>query len=164
MTKKSLALFVGVALLAVAIAVPALAAKEGDPVPEITLNMLSGTELKLKEFAAKNPTVVIAFIQTACTSCRGEIAELQTLVNSGKGKVAVLPVFVDMRGGKAFLDGYKAENKITFDFALDPQFSVPKLFGMSYTPGTIIIKDSKVTSILKGYDDEIKKTLEKLFE
>lgn len=165
MKKKTIAAVLGVFMLA-AFAAPTWAAraKEGDAVPEFTVTMLSGKTLSSTELAKANKTYLITFIQTACSACKGEIIGLNKLVKEAKSKVFVLPVAVDMRSGKDFLENYKSENAVDFDFGVDPKFSVPINFGISFTPATVVIKDGKVFKIYRGYDDEIEKELAQLFK
>ena len=164
MSKRLLAAVLALTILG-AFASPSWAArlKEGDTVPEMSFSMLSGKTVKLADLAKGNSAVVITFIQTACSTCKGEIIELNKLVKSGKGKVAVLPIAVDMRSGKDFLENYKSENAVDFDFGIDPKFSIPVQFGISFTPASIVIKDGKVFKILRGYDEEVSGELAKLF-
>jgi peroxiredoxin len=164
MTKKLLCLALGTIFMLGAAAAPAWArVKEGDPVPEITVNMMDGSPVELVKLAKEHKKMLITFIQTACSACRGEIVMLQGLYNKD-AKVFVLPISVDMRGGVDFLESYKKENAITFDFGLDPKFTIPRQFGMSFTPGTILVEDGKVAKIFRGYDDDIKADLEDLFK
>lgn len=187
MTKKALALFSGVVLLA-AVSAPAFATdppaapaapaaavapkpkpvpvkdlKEGDPIPDFSMTMLSGKVVQSKELAAKNKTMILTFIQTACSACKGEIVALNKMAKDSD-KVYVLPVAVDMRSGKEFLDTYKSENAISFDFGLDPKFAVPRLFNVSFTPASVLIQNGIVTKIYRGYDDEIREELAKVFK
>lgn len=164
MAKKALVIVLGV-FLAVAFAVPtwAIGAKVGDPAPVFSVSMLSGKTVSTVDLL-KNKTLLITFIQTACSTCKGEIIELQKLSKASKANVYVLPVAVDMRSGKDFLMNYKSENGVDFDFGIDPQFSIPFKFGISYTPATVVIKDGKVAQIIRGYDDSIKAELQTLFK
>ena len=152
--------------LLTAFAVPSQAkwADVGDVAPEFTLPLLSGKTFNSAEFAKQNKTVVITFIQTACSACKGEIIALNKLAKKSKANVGVLPVAVDMRSGKDFLDNYKSENAVDFDFGMDPKFSVPALFGMSFTPGTVVISGGKIVKVFRGYDADIAKELEAVFE
>ena len=165
MTKKMMIVaFFGVFLLA-AFAAPSQAkwAAVGDVAPEFSLPMLSGQTLVSADLVKKNKTVVITFIQTACSACKGEIVELNKLAKKSKAGIVVIPVAVDMRSGKEFLDNYKSENAVDFDFGIDPKFSVPALFGMSFTPGTVVISGGKVAKVFRGYDPEVAKELATLF-
>ena len=165
MAKKTLAVLMGLFLLTVAAAPSwAVRLKEGDVVPEFSISMLSGKTLSSVDLLKNNKTVLITFIQTACSSCKGEIIELNKLVKQSKAKVAVIPVAVDMRSGKDFLENYKTENGVDFDFGIDPKFSVPFMFGLSFTPATVVLQDGKVFKIFRGYDDTIKAELAELFK
>lgn len=137
--------------------------KEGDPMPDFTVEMLSGKSLTSKEVALKNKVVIVTFIQTACSACKGEIVTLNKLAKDNKGKVFVLPIAVDMRSGKDFLENYKNENAVGFDFGIDPKFAIPRMFNVSYTPASILIKDGVVAKIYRGYDENIRTELEKAF-
>lgn len=164
MVKKLLTAVLALSFVGV-VAAPCFAApaKVGDALPEMTITMLSGKSLSTAEMVKKK-TVVITFIQTACSSCKGEIIELQKLVKESKNDVLVLPVAVDMRTGKEFLENYKSENAVSFDFGVDPKFSIPVMFGISFTPASIVVQDGKVTQIHRGYDDQIGAELAKLFK
>jgi peroxiredoxin len=163
--KKTIAAVLGVFMLA-AFAAPTWAARanEGDAVPEFSVSMLSGKTMMSADLAKNNKTFLITFIQTACSSCKGEIIMLNKLAKESKSKIFVLPVAVDMRSGKDFLENYKSENAVDFDFGIDPKFSIPLNFGISFTPATVVIKDGKVAKIFRGYDDEIQKELTALFK
>jgi len=168
MAKKTIAVLLGLFLMTVS-AAPTWAgaivtAKEGDVSPEFSITMLSGKTLTSAELLKSNKTVIITFIQTACSSCKGEIIELNGLVKGSKAKVTVVPIAVDMRSGKDFLENYKSENAVDFDFGIDPKFAVPFKFGITFTPASVVIVDGKVSKIFRGYDDTIKDELAKLFK
>jgi thiol-disulfide isomerase/thioredoxin len=159
--RKAIAIAVSTILLALFAVLPVFAA--GEAVPELTINMLSGKQILLKEVAEKNHTVILTFIQTACTTCKGEIVELQRLAKKNTA-VIVIPVCVDMRGAKDFLTAYKADYEIAFDFGIDPDFKIPKTFGISFTPATVVIQGNKIAEVFRGYDGSVQKSLEGLFK
>jgi len=163
--KKTIVAVLGVFMMA-AFAAPTWAARanEGDLLPEFSVTMLSGKTVTSAELAKANKTFLITFIQTACSACKGEIIGLNKLVKDSKSKIFVLPVAVDMRSGKDFLENYKSENAVDFDFGVDPKFSIPLNFGISFTPATVVIKDGKVFKIYRGFDDDIAKELAQLFK
>ena len=165
MAKKSIVLLLGILML-VFVAAPtwALGLKEGDVVPDFSVSMLSGKTFTLAEQMKSTKTVIITFIQTACSSCKGEIIELNGLAKTSKAKIAVIPVAVDMRSGKDFLENYKSENAVDFDFGIDPKFAIPFKFGITFTPASVVITDGKIAKIFRGYDDAVKGDLEKLFK
>lgn len=164
MAKMMLGALAGLFLMT-AVAAPtwAVGAKEGDAVPEFSITMLSGKTASIAEMQKSNKTIVITFIQTACSSCKGEIIELNKLAKQSKANVVVVPVAVDMRSGKDFLENYKTENAVDFDFGIDPKFSIPIKFGITFTPATVVIQDGKVAKIFRGYDEAVQGELAKLF-
>jgi len=165
MAKKTIAAILGVFIVA-AFTAPTWAARAGvgDAVPEFSISMLSGKTLTSADLVKNHKTFLITFIQTACSSCKGEIIELNKLSKESTAKIFVLPVAVDMRSGKDFLENYKSENAVDFDFGMDPKFSIPLNFGISFTPATIVVKDGKVAKIFRGYDDDVQKELAALFK
>lgn len=167
--KKGIAALVTATVLMMSFAAPSWAGKSsmplvGDEVPPFSISMLSGKTVNSVDLFAKNKVVLITFLQTACSLCKAEITELQKLVKDYKGGVVVLPIAVDMRTGKEFLENYKAENAVDFDFGIDPKFTVPPMFGFSFTPSSVVVTDGKISHLFRGYDEEIRKEVDQLFK
>ena len=166
--KKGIAALVAATVLVMYSAVPTWAAgfmrpKVGDPVAEFSITMLSGKTVSSTELFKQNKTVVITFLQTACSLCKAEIIELQKMSKESKSAVFVLPIAVDMRTGKEFLENYKSENAVDFDFGIDPKFMVPPMFGFSFTPSSVVVVDGKIAQLISGFDDEARASMKKIF-
>lgn len=114
-------------------------------------DLASGKQVNIVEGVDK-PTI-IAFMQSACRACLDEIRNTQTWLNDNPGKVNFILVSVDMAASKELLDGYAKKWKIRGTWYSDPDFAIPPVFGMNFTPGMVILgKDRKVIMIKKGWN------------
>ena len=148
--------FPGVALVVLALLVPnmGLAAEVGKPAPEFTLPIFGGGSFKLADMKGKQ-AVVLAFIQSACTSCVRELEFMNNYVGVSNN-VIVLAVSVDSRGGEErwnkLMESYVSAKNLKMQFLVDPQYTVPRLFGIRATPGYAVIdKEGNLLTAVTGF-------------
>ena len=117
-------------------------AKEGDPLPEFTLpNALAEGDVTSKDISGTKGLVAMVFMNTGCSACLAEIKEVsETVDNVGADKVTAYAIAVDKRG-KAVVESYNSTYGFKVTYLLDPSFTIPPMFGFSYTPAIVLAKD-----------------------
>ena len=131
------------------------AAKVGEAAPEFELPVFGGTSVFKSVDSKGKKAIVMAVTQSACTSCRTELE----LLNGYVGKSAnfeIYAVTVDAMGGKDKWNDAMTkivdENGWKMPILVDPKFSVPRKFGVSATPGLVVIgKDGIIKNIEIGF-------------
>ena len=155
--------FLGVALVALALLVPniGLTAEVGKPAPEFALPIFGGGSFKLADIKGKQD-VVLAFTQSACTSCVRQLEFINNYVGVSDN-VLILAVNVDSKGGaerwNKLMEAYVSAKNLKMQFLVDPQYTVPQLFGIRATPGYAVIDKegillTAVTGFIQAEDGE----------
>ncbi len=122
----------------------------GQPVPEFSLGGLDGAPVSFqKNIRGKAPLTILFFMTTACSACFEEIEELNDFVAKNPGKVDVWCVAVDLRGAQTVAPFAKS-NKFRVSYLVDPKFSLPRVFGFTYTPSLAILNARGVVLHKKG--------------
>jgi peroxiredoxin len=127
--------------------------KVGDMVPDFKLkNAITGETFSyIKDFKGKKPYSVVVFMNTGCSSCLAELMELKDALKDKKDQVNFVAIAVDKRGEevvKAYYDNYK----IDATYLVDANFTIPPLFGFSYTPAMFISENGKIIFMKGGYN------------
>ncbi len=140
MTRRLLPLL---AVLLVAIASPAFSEERsigvGQPVPEFSLAGLDGQTVSFrKDIRGKAPLTVIFFMTTACSACFDEIREIHEFASKHPAKLEAWAVAVDLRGAQT-VGPYQQSNRFRVKYLLDPKFSLPRVFGFTYTPSLVVV-------------------------
>jgi peroxiredoxin len=124
----------------------------GDRVMDFKVRSLSGKELQFeKDILSKTSPTLFFFMTTACSACFEELKDISEFVKDNREKLTVWAVAVDLRGEKTvkpYADTYKFE----VDYILDPEFQLPRLFGLSYTPSFVLVdKDGTILYKKAGF-------------
>lgn len=148
-------------LVAVAIAVPAVAAEEqkekfgnkvGEKLAPFTLpDPTTDKSYSEKDLGVGGKDIALVFMQSACTLCVAEISEFVGAEDELKGKLNVALVSVDFDGNR--LKPYREAYKIPFPILHDKEGKVIELAGFASTPATIILgANGVVKKRVDGYD------------
>lgn len=117
-------------------AAPAVAT-EGGLAPDFTLKDLNGQDVRLSSL--RGEVVLLNFWATWCPPCRGEVPSLAKLNHLMKGKpFRMLAASID-DGGKAAVEGYFRDAKVSLPALLDADGTVGHLYGITGVPETFII-------------------------
>ncbi len=122
----------------------------GQPVPEFSLGSLDGSQVSFqRQIRGKAPLTLLFFMTTACSGCYEELLEINEFVARNPGKVEVWCVAVDLRGTQTVIPFQKA-NGFRVKYLIDPKFSLPRVFGFSYTPSLAILDVRGIVLHKKG--------------
>ena len=127
--------------------------KVGDMVPDFKLkNAITGEMTSYqKDLKGKKPFSVVVFMNTGCSSCLAELTELKEALKDQKDTVNFVAIAVDKRGEevvKAYYESYKIEAT----YLVDADFTIPPLFGFTYTPAMFISNNGKIVYMKGGYN------------
>ncbi len=112
-------------------------AAESTPAPELTLNRLSGGNVRLSDYRGK--WVLLNFWATWCSPCVAEMPSMEEFSQKFKAKnMVVLAVSVD-RGGPEKVKKFVKQYGITFEIFHDPESDASNRYGVSSLPSTFII-------------------------
>jgi len=124
--------------------------KLGDKVADFKMQGLKGSEISLeKDVLGKKAANVFIFMTTVCSACQSEVAAVSQLTRKYGDKMEIYAVAVDMRG-EATVAPYAEGNDFKVTYILDPKFSIPRLFNLSYTPSVVILDKTGKVQYLKG--------------
>ena len=139
---------------------PPVADKAGVKVSDWTAKLVDGGDVKSASLAGKPYAVV--FVNSSCAACRSELGELMNL--QFRPDFAVYIGAVDIKPERVIAT-YRDTFKITFPILDDSKFQVAKVFGISFTPASVIVDGSgKVEAWSAGYTEETKAEIMKGFE
>jgi len=131
------------------------AVQPGETVPDFELPVYdSAQNFKLSDYTGKKG-LVIAFVQSACTSCRAELQYFNSFVGTSDA-YEIVAINVDLRSGrdswkKAMAEVIKIEG-YKMKIALDPKYTAPPVFGVLATPSSAVIsKDGKLIGSTTGF-------------
>ena len=140
----------------------------GQEVPAIELPVFNSDKpFRTMDYKGKKG-LVIAFVQSACASCRSELQYMNTLLGASD-KYEVVAINVDLRSAREAwkeamgqiveMEGYKMR------FALDPKYTTPPIFQVLATPSTAVVgKDGKLIGIETGYGPKTNASIAKMIE
>jgi len=141
-------------LLALCPGPPATAADRpvevGQKVPEFSLPGLDGGAVSFeRDIRGKAPLAVFFFMTTACSACYEELKEINDFIGKNSGKIEVWTVAVDLRGAQTVAP-YQKANNFRVKYLIDPKFSLPRVFGFTYTPSLAVVDAKGVLLHKKG--------------
>ncbi len=124
--------------------------QEGDLVDNFILK--EGLTMKNVSFIdnikGKTKYTAIIFANTACGACRKEMRTLSDLSSQYEDFMTYV-VLVDMRGADIVSD-YDKQFQYDVTYLLDPDFSIPPVYGFSFTPSMLIVDKAGVIVYKKG--------------
>ena len=125
--------------------------KVGDVVPEFSLtDPISGKKVSFEK-DIKGKTTAIVFMNTGCSACLAELMEMNDLKKEVKDKLQIYAIAVDKRG-EAVVKAYAEQYQFDVNYLTDPNFTMPPVYGFSYTPAMILVdKAGKVSHSSGGY-------------
>ncbi len=123
----------------------------GDTVPDFTYPTVAGTTVSFdKDIKGKKNYAVLVFMTTACSACQAEIEDITDLMRKYSDKLDFYAVSVDIRG-EAAVKNYLEAYRYKAPFLIDPKFTLPKKFGFTFTPASVLIdKNGKIVYMLGG--------------
>ncbi len=124
----------------------------GGEVKDFTLSDEAGKSVNFnKDIKGKAKFTGIAFATSSCITCVIEIRKLNELTGK-QPDLAAYAMLVDKNGqaaAKTLKDAYDISK---VKYLLDPEFTVPPVYGYSYTPAFILIdKSGKVVYMKSGF-------------
>ncbi|MFC1855992.1 peroxiredoxin family protein [Thermodesulfobacteriota bacterium] len=120
-----------------------------EPCPKISLENVKTNEMTDLNEMIKGKVTVIIFTQTSCGACKNYLQAFVKM-RASVPELFIVAINVDV-GNRPRIIKYIDYYNFTFPFLHDPEFSTPKLFGFSYTPGIVIIgKNGKVVYLRRG--------------
>ncbi|HEX9079191.1 MAG TPA: TlpA disulfide reductase family protein [Desulfuromonadaceae bacterium] len=138
---------------------------ENNPAPEVVVNSLNGTPLKLSDLKGK--VVLLNFWATWCPPCRSEIPSMMKLNTAMAGKpFQMVAVSVD-EGGQPAIESFFHASGFSLPAYTDPDNRAAKTYGITGVPETFIIDKQgvivkKVVGPLEWDSPEVGAFLEKL--
>ncbi|MFC1855991.1 TlpA family protein disulfide reductase [Thermodesulfobacteriota bacterium] len=115
----------------------------GEPCPKIVLKNIRTNKMADLNEMIKGKVTVIIFMQTSNAGSRRALEKMNTALETYP-ELNVVAICVDA-GSPARILKYIEHHKFPFTFLHDPKFTIPELFGYSYTPTAAVIgKDGKV--------------------
>ena len=159
--KKFLILTLAAALLC-GFALPVLAQEEEPPVLKVGDQMadfnlkeaIMGRDVSFsKDFKGKAKMTAVVFMNTGCSACLAELQEVNEAVATlGKDTLQAVAIAVDKRG-EAVVKAYNETHKFDVTYLLDTEFTLPPMYGFSYTPAMIIVdKKGSIVYAKGGYN------------
>src|SRR5688572_12545523 len=136
--------------IAMAFALPALAATGSGPAPGFQLSGRGGKAIDLSQF--KGQVVMINFWATWCKPCRDEMPLLEQIHKKYKPMgFTMLGVNVqpDSKAAEAWLAKYAS---VSFPIAFDTESKVSKMYKVATMPSTVIVdRKGNVRVLHRGY-------------
>lgn len=122
----------------------------GHRVPDFSLAGLEGTPISFeKHIRGRAPLTLLFFMTTACSACYEELQEIHEFVGKNPNKVDVWCVAVDLRGAQTVAP-FQQANRFRVRYLIDPKFSLPRVFGFTYTPSLAVVDARGVLLHKKG--------------
>ena len=124
----------------------------GDIITDFTLSdgIVSGKTISFdKDIKGKSKVIVIIFMTTACSACKGEMEVLNKVANTNPENLRLYAVSVDLEGDKTvpiYNDKYHYKTR----YMLDPDFTIPQNFGFIYTPGLLVANSEGKILFMQG--------------
>jgi len=139
-------------------AAPPKILKVGDPVGKIAMTDIEGGKA---EVAFDKGFYALSFFNSACSACKAELTLLDAFAKQNKN-LKVVAVCVDAAGAKTakpFVSTYKFK---LFDIYINPDYTIPEMFGFSFSPSLVVIKDGKIVFTHAGYMNSDEEALAKV--
>jgi len=120
--------------------------------PDLTITTIEGKQFTLKELSGQNQLVVINFWATWCRPCIEEMPAFEKMHTAYQDKkIAFLGIAAQDSASR--VREFVAQQKITYEIALDGQDKISNAFGgVRILPTTIFLDDkSNIVKIHRGY-------------
>ncbi|MCL6645763.1 MAG: TlpA family protein disulfide reductase [Dehalococcoidia bacterium] len=123
--------------------------REPTPAPDVTLSLLSGSRLGIKDLHGK--ALLVNFWATWCVPCQWEMPLMETLYQAYKDRgFVILAISLD-QGDPARVRAFVADKKLTYPVALDPQMQAAQQFGVRGLPATLLVgPDGSIKGVTYG--------------
>jgi peroxiredoxin len=123
---------------------------EGDVFEDFTLtNGLTKEEISFNNgIKGESKYTAIIFANTSCGACRKELKLLSELSAKHEGFTTYV-ILVDMKGAK-MVSSFASRFDFEVTYLLDPEFSIPPIYGFYFTPSLLILDESGVIVFKKG--------------
>ncbi|MBI2155085.1 MAG: TlpA family protein disulfide reductase [Candidatus Rokubacteria bacterium] len=105
--------------------------------PNVTLPTLQGRPLALSELKGK--VVLVNFWATWCIPCQWEMPLMEKLYQAYKAKGFVIVAISLDQEGRAVVESFVKERKLTYPVLLDPSLTGARQFGIVGLPATFLI-------------------------
>ncbi len=151
--------FLGIFLLSVALAVPAVAAEMA--APDFTLENVKGGRTTLSQHRGK--VVLVNFWASWCPPCREELPSMERLAKSlPRDQFILLAINVDKKSSAAFRNASPS-----FEILLDPEGAVQSRYRVAQLPTTFVVDGqgmvrNRVVGALEWDDPEVIRYLQTL--
>lgn len=125
----------------------------GEYAPDVTLNLINGETLKLKNLKGK--VVVLQFTASWCSVCRKEMPYLENEVWLPNKDKAFLLIGVDYDEPTETVASFQSQMKITYPMAVDPHADIFAKFAKKrsgVTRNVLIDKDGKIAYLTRLFD------------
>lgn len=137
--------------------------KVGQELPEVTLKLTDGTNLKPSDLKGK--VVMLQFTASWCSVCRKEMPHIESEIwQKNKDNDDFVLVGVDMDEPLEKVKKFKSDMKITYPLALDPGADIFYTFaaqGAGVTRNIIVDKTGKIVYMTRLYkEDEFKEMVD----
>ncbi len=143
--------------------------KVGDMAPNVTLHLISGDTISIKQLQGK--VVVLQFTASWCSVCRKEMPHLENEIWQKFKQKNFIIIGVDRDEPLYKVKAFKKQMKITYPMALDPHADIFGLFAnkkSGVTRNVVVNKNGKIIFLTRLYDkkefeamkEKIKKELE----
>jgi len=133
--------------------------------PDLTITTIEGKQFTLKELSGRNRLVVVNFWASWCRPCIEEMPYFEKTHEAYQNKgVAFLGIAT--QDSASAVRKFVAQNKITYEIAMDDQDKITRTFGgVKVLPTTFFIDNrNNIVKIHKGYlaQKELEKNLKDL--
>ncbi|MFQ6605670.1 MAG: peroxiredoxin family protein [Fidelibacterota bacterium] len=129
--------------------------------PNVTLTLLDGKKVQLKDIASQGP-VVVDFWATWCEPCKKEMVQLEKIYKKYKEQgLTILAISQDSPRSLAKVKPYIRSKRFTYQVARDPNQQVGKKFNVQLLPTTFIVNSGmEIVWTHQGYIPGDEKKLE----
>ena len=131
---------------------PAGGTEVGDMAPNFSLpDGLTGESVELAgDILGKDEGITaLVFMNTTCSACQAEVTLLSKLADRMDGKLKICLLAVDIRG-KKLVKSFAEHYRYNVRYLLDPEYSVPPLYGFTYTPALVLLSGEGEILYKKG--------------
>jgi peroxiredoxin len=136
--------------------------KVGDMAIDVQIQDLEGNPVQLMSYLAKEKNNLLVFFNTACGICIRELQDLKRH-HDKSGKANIVAIGIDIAGAPQ-VRRFNDKMKLPYPVLVDPEFKVGTLFGLGYTPASVILdKEMKVVRVIGGYRPSEKAFVDELF-
>jgi thiol-disulfide isomerase/thioredoxin len=138
-------------------------------IPDLTLKLLDGSQVKISTFIAKGP-VLIDFWATWCAPCKKEMVFLERIYQTYKDQgVTILAINQDTPKSLSKVKSYIRSRKYTFTVALDPNQQIAQQLNAIVLPTTLLVDENfqivwRHQGYIPGDEKEIERQIKQLLK